>query len=123
MIKYNWKALFIAGGGCEGAINLFKQISTEKYYSIDKLKKYFKMHKKCVTYGYILNNTEFIGILTQVPLMDACVYLKAASLRNYANYLNNRDDRLPTYMYDGDIVKLKRNPLITLDENFIYFKY
>lgn len=121
MIKYNWKDFMRAGGSCEGALNLFTQVATKQYKSVAKLKKALI---KRDTYGYVLHEQELASIIKQNIANDVCVYLKLASLRNYAKYLETNDDRLPIYFYIGtNIEKLKRNPLLTVDDNYIYFKY
>lgn len=120
MIKYNWKDFLRAGGSCDGAISLFVQVATRNYKSVNKLKKALI---KRPTYGYILNEKDFVGIIKQNIPNDICVYLKLASMRNFALYLEKEDDRLPIYLFEGDSKKLEHNPLITLDDNYIYFKY
>lgn len=109
-----------AGGSCKKAYTLFNQIVTKNYRSVERLKIALR---KRDTYGYILHEEDFIRDAKHNLVNDVCVYLKLASLRNYAEYLEKGEDRLPVYFFDGDIEKLKRNPLLTIDDKFIYFKY
>mgnify|MGYP001823253938 CR=1 FL=1 len=109
-----------AGGSCKKAYTLFSQVVTKNYRSVERLKIALR---KRDTYGYILHEEDFIRDANHNLVNDVCVYLKLASLRNYAEYLEKGEDRLPVYFFDGDIEKLKRNPLLTIDDKFIYFKY
>ena len=118
MIKYSWIQFMQAGGSCKGALNLFNQVVTKRYKSIKKLKLALR---EVDVYGFILLEKEFM----ECPATDSdkCMYLKLAALRNYYDYLQHGQEKLPVYLFTGDLVKLRRNPLLTIDDNYIYFKY
>jgi len=121
---YNWDKIYkYAKKDCEKVIRLifcmteYAKPNKQEYILIEKINQ----HKK---ESFIINEIDFMFDNT-VTNTDKCVFLLLASKRNYSSYKLNNIDYIETYIVENifDIEKLKRNKLLNIIDDKIYFKY
>lgn len=92
------------------------QLSNGKYEKIVELLK----SGKVIGDSYLLNLDALLNSMVDTPYKVE--YLYFAAFRNYADYKLLGIDYLDiSYIPDIDIVKVKRNPLISIENNQIKF--
>jgi len=86
-----------------------------------KLKKY--REKNWLGQSFLLKPEKFLEEECRCNITDSRSSLELAAKRNYSDYKLYKDSRLNIIHANISIEKLKRNPLLTLEGDYIIFKW
>lgn len=101
-------------------LELFHYLITKK-----PVRKGWKIpSKNYIGSSFLLNPKPLLGVVKQVDILFIIQYIKAAALRDYTLYKLYGIKYLPlSYYPDINLTSIKHNPLITIKDNNLIFKF
>lgn len=121
VFKFNWAGVEKAANGkCKEIVSLIGILSGhKKNFSRKEYKQAIEINK-LEKHSFALNIIDLLED-RRSTVQDKCLALFLGAKRNYVTYLTNNDSSLPLLIVEDilDVNKLKNNPLISIEGDFI----